>query len=144
MRLLAQIHATGRPRSLQVGAATETELKDKKLRYEDALNSVKAAMNEGVVPGGGATLVYCMRFKDKVLAGIEDEDEKTAVEILFRAIGYPIQQIAENAGVDGRCEPPPRRTALSAPKLLSPLNLKAAQPPFNLPCSASPVLSSRR
>jgi len=86
---------------IKVGAATETELKDKKLRYEDALNSVKAAMNEGVVPGGGATLVYCMRFKDKVLAGIEDEDEKTAVEILFRAIGYPIQQIAENAGVDG-------------------------------------------
>ena len=51
---------------IKVGAATETELKDKKLRYEDALNSVKAAMNEGIVPGGGSTLVYMLRTKDKV------------------------------------------------------------------------------
>lgn len=48
---------------IKVGAATETELKDKKLRYEDALNSVKAAMDEGVVPGGGATLVYMLRTR---------------------------------------------------------------------------------
>ena len=63
---------------IKVGAATETELKDKKLRYEDALNSVKAAMDEGIVPGGGATLVYMLRTKEKVLAGIEDEDERLA------------------------------------------------------------------
>merc|ERR1719198_2787674 len=86
---------------IKVGAATETELKDKKLRYEDALNSVKAAMNEGIVPGGGATLVYCLRFKEQILEQMTDEDEKLAVDILFRAMTYPIQQIAENAGVDG-------------------------------------------
>merc|ERR1719191_304900 len=66
---------------IKVGAATETELKDKKLRYEDALNSVKAAMDEGIVPGGGATLVYLLRTKEKVLATLEDEDEKLAVEL---------------------------------------------------------------
>jgi len=86
---------------IKVGAATETELKDKKLRYEDALNSVKAAMTEGVVPGGGATLVYMLRFKEKILEAVEDEDEALAVEILFRAITAPIMQIAENAGSEG-------------------------------------------
>merc|ERR1719238_316295 len=69
---------------IKVGAATETELKDKKLRYEDALNSVKSAMNEGVVPGGGATLVYMLRTKDKVLATFSDDDgdERLAVDLL--------------------------------------------------------------
>jgi len=86
---------------IKVGAATETELKDKKLRYEDALNSVKAAMDEGVVPGGGSTLVYMLRYKDKVMAEMEEEDEKLAVELLFRAITAPIMQIADNAGVEG-------------------------------------------
>jgi len=86
---------------IKVGAATETELKDKKLRYEDALNSVKAAMTEGVVPGGGATLVYMLRFKEKILESVEDEDEALAVDILFRAITAPIMQIAENAGSEG-------------------------------------------
>ena len=55
------------PNPNQVGAATETELKDKKLRYEDELNSVKAAMDEGIVAGGGATLVYMLRTREKVL-----------------------------------------------------------------------------
>jgi len=86
---------------IKVGAATETELKDKKLRYEDALNSVKAAMTEGVVPGGGATLVYMLRFKEKILESVEDEDEALAIDILFRAITAPIMQIAENAGSEG-------------------------------------------
>jgi len=86
---------------IKVGAATETELKDKKLRYEDALNSVKAAMDEGIVPGGGATLVYLLRTKDKVLATLDDEDEKLAVELLYRAIQAPLMQIAENAGAEG-------------------------------------------
>ena len=86
---------------IKVGAATETELKDKKLRYEDALNSVKAAMDEGIVPGGGATLVYLLRTRDTVLAGIEDEDERLAVDLLYRAITAPIMQIAENAGTEG-------------------------------------------
>jgi chaperonin GroEL len=86
---------------IKVGAATETELKDKKLRYEDALNSVKSAMNDGIVPGGGATLVYLLRTKEKLQALIEDEDEKLAVDILYRAMTYPIIQIAENAGSEG-------------------------------------------
>jgi len=86
---------------IKVGAATETELKDKKLRYEDALNSVKAAMEEGIVPGGGSTLVYLLRTKDKILAEMEDDDERLAVDILFRAIEWPIMQIAENAGEEG-------------------------------------------
>merc|ERR1719263_2540798 len=86
---------------IKVGAATETELKDKKLRYEDALNSVKAAMDEGIVPGGGSTLVYMLRYKEQILATMEDEDEKLAVEILFRAITAPLMQIAENAGTEG-------------------------------------------
>jgi len=86
---------------IKVGAATETELKDKKLRYEDALNSVKAAMTEGIVPGGGATLVYLLRTKEQVLAEMEDEDERLAVDILFRAMQWPIMQIAENAGQEG-------------------------------------------
>jgi len=86
---------------IKVGAATETELKDKKLRYEDALNSVKAAMTEGVVPGGGATLAYMLRTKDKVLAEMADDDERLAVDILYRAITAPIKQIAENSGIEG-------------------------------------------
>ena len=71
---------------IKVGAATETELKDKKLRYEDALNSVKAAMDEGIVPGGGSTLVYMLRYKQQILDAMESDDEKLAVDILFRAI----------------------------------------------------------
>jgi chaperonin GroEL len=86
---------------IKVGAATETELKDKKLRYEDALNSVKAAMEEGIVPGGGACLVYLQRTKEKVLATMNDDDERLAVELLYRAIEAPIIQIADNAGVEG-------------------------------------------
>jgi chaperonin GroEL len=86
---------------IKVGAATETELKDKKLRYEDALNSVKAAMEEGIVPGGGACLVYLQRTKDEVLSQMVDEDERLAVELLYRAIDAPIMQIADNAGIEG-------------------------------------------
>jgi len=86
---------------IKVGAATETELKDKKLRYEDALNSVKAAMDEGVVPGGGSTLVYMLRTRDKILATIEEDDERLAVDLMYRAITAPLMQIAENAGTEG-------------------------------------------
>jgi chaperonin GroEL len=86
---------------IKVGAATETELKDKKLRYEDALNSVKAAMDEGIVPGGGSTLVYLLCTRETVLDGVEDEDERLAVELLYRAITAPLMQIAENAGTEG-------------------------------------------
>ena len=91
---------------IKVGAATETELKDKKLRYEDALNSVKSALEMGVVPGGGATMLYMStdeKLKDSILAKCkpDDEDEKLGVEIMFRSLAGPIKQIAKNAGLEG-------------------------------------------
>tara|TARA_B110001452_G_scaffold66773_1_gene53662 strand:- start:3123 stop:4853 length:1731 start_codon:yes stop_codon:yes gene_type:complete len=86
---------------IKVGAATETELKDKKLRYEDALNSVKSAMNDGIVPGGGSTLVWLLRKEAEVKAVMEGEDEVLAVDILFRAMTWPVVQIAFNAGTEG-------------------------------------------
>ena len=85
---------------IQVGAATETELKDK-LRYEDALNSVKSAMADGIVPGGGSTLVWLLRKEADVKAVMETEDEVLAVDILFRAMTWPVVQIAFNAGSEG-------------------------------------------
>ena len=90
---------------IKVGAATETELKDKKLRYEDALNSVKSALEMGVVPGGGATMLYMSAqesIKEEILAGCkEDEDMKLGVEIMFRSLPAPMKQIAKNAGLEG-------------------------------------------
>lgn len=87
---------------IKVGAATETELKDKKLRYEDALNSVKSARELGVVPGGGACLAHIQDvFKDEVMAAMENEDEAQGAQILFKALGAPAMQVAENAGVEG-------------------------------------------
>ena len=73
--------------SSQVGAATETELKDKKLRYEDALNSVKSAIEMGVVPGGGSTLLYMIKKRDMVMKLFKDDDEKAGADIVFRCVG---------------------------------------------------------
>lgn len=86
---------------IKVGAATETELKDKKLRYEDALNSVKSAIEMGVVPGGGSTLLYMLKKRDEILAGMDDDDEKAGADIVFRSLSAPVMQIAQNAGIDG-------------------------------------------
>ena len=90
---------------IKVGAATETELKDKKLRYEDALNSVKSAIEMGVVPGGGLCMLSMscdMELKERILAGCSvDEDERLGVEIMFRSLSAPIKQIAKNAGLEG-------------------------------------------
>ena len=90
---------------IKVGAATETELKDKKLRYEDALNSVKAAIEMGVVPGGGATMLH-MSTDDSLRKSIVeechvDEDMKLGVDIMFRSLSAPMKQIAKNAGYEG-------------------------------------------
>jgi chaperonin GroEL len=91
---------------IKVGAATETELKDKKLRYEDALNSVKSALEMGVVPGGGACMLHMscdaelkQRIMDACTAG--DEDMRLGVEIMFRSLPAPLRQIAKNAGLEG-------------------------------------------
>ncbi|MEK7649073.1 MAG: chaperonin GroEL [Patescibacteria group bacterium] len=83
---------------LKVGAATETEMKERKYRIEDALSATKAAIEEGIVPGGGVALVRCV----KALDGLSVEgEEKIGVDILRRALEEPIRQIAHNAGKDG-------------------------------------------
>eukprot|EP00527_Entomoneis_sp_CCMP2396_P002718 CAMPEP_0198144770 /NCGR_PEP_ID=MMETSP1443-20131203/18526_1 /TAXON_ID=186043 /ORGANISM="Entomoneis sp., Strain CCMP2396" /LENGTH=587 /DNA_ID=CAMNT_0043808231 /DNA_START=60 /DNA_END=1820 /DNA_ORIENTATION=+ len=87
---------------IKVGAATETELKDKKLRYEDALNSVNSARELGIVPGGGSCLAYLQyAIKDKILAACADEDERQGAMIMIKAMGAPAMQVADNAGIEG-------------------------------------------
>mmetsp|Transcript_1432 Transcript_1432/g.2621 ORF Transcript_1432/g.2621 Transcript_1432/m.2621 type:complete len:594 (+) Transcript_1432:327-2108(+) len=87
---------------IKVGAATETELKDKKLRYEDALNSVDSARELGIVPGGGATLAYLQKtMEDKILDAMNNEDERIGAGILIKSLSAPCMQIAENAGIEG-------------------------------------------
>ena len=85
---------------IKVGAATETEMKEKKLRIEDALNATKAAVEEGIVPGGGTALINVMGAVEKILETVEG-DEKTGVRIVLRALEEPVRQIAANAGKDG-------------------------------------------
>jgi chaperonin GroEL len=83
---------------INIGAATETEMKEKKARVEDALNATRAAVEEGVVPGGGVALVRCIAALDKVEAAGE---EKNGVDLLRRALQEPLRQIAANAGFEG-------------------------------------------
>ena len=83
---------------IEIGAATEVEMKDKKLRIEDALNATRAAVEEGIVAGGGTTLVDIQPALDKIKA---EGDVKTGVEIVRRAIEEPVRQIANNAGLEG-------------------------------------------
>ena len=84
---------------IRVGAATETELKEKKHRVEDALSATRAAVEEGVVPGGGVTFINAIKSLDSVVA--DNEDEETGLAILRRALEAPMMMIAENAGQDG-------------------------------------------
>src|SRR5271154_5608581 len=84
---------------LKVGAATETEMKEKKHRVEDALQATRAALEEGIVPGGGVALLQATKAVD--VDGIEDDDEKTGARIVLRALEEPLRQIAENAGLEG-------------------------------------------
>mmetsp|Transcript_4537 Transcript_4537/g.12803 ORF Transcript_4537/g.12803 Transcript_4537/m.12803 type:complete len:472 (+) Transcript_4537:740-2155(+) len=87
---------------IKVGAATETELKDKKLRYEDALNSVDSARELGVVPGGGACLATLQKeMADTIMAAMDSEDERQGANILIKAMSAPCMQVAENAGIEG-------------------------------------------
>lgn len=87
---------------IKVGAATETELKDKKLRYEDALNSVDSAREMGIVPGGGACLAHLqLELNDKIMDAMEDDDMRQGAAILLRSLTAPCMQVAENAGVEG-------------------------------------------
>jgi chaperonin GroEL len=83
---------------IKVGAATETEMKEKKARVEDALNATKAAVEEGIVPGGGVAFIRALSGLDNLKLG---SDEQIGVEIVKKALEYPIRQIAENAGYEG-------------------------------------------
>ncbi len=83
---------------IRVGAATETELKERKYRIEDALNATRAAVEEGFVAGGGTALINVIGDVDKVEA---EGDEATGVAIVRRALEEPVRQIAENAGLEG-------------------------------------------
>ncbi|QAT43658.1 chaperonin GroEL [Aminipila luticellarii] len=85
---------------IQVGAATETELKERKLRIEDALNATKAAVEEGIVAGGGVALVNAIPAVSKYVETLSG-DEKTGAAIIMRALEEPVRQIAENAGCEG-------------------------------------------
>ena len=85
---------------IKVGAATETEMKEKKLRIEDALNATRAAVEEGVVAGGGTIFVNVIPAVETLLSSVEG-DEKTGVRIVAKALEAPIRQIAANAGLDG-------------------------------------------
>ena len=85
---------------IKVGAATETEMKEKKLRIEDALNATRAAVEEGIVAGGGTAYVNAVSAVEKLIGKVEG-DEKTGVKIIVNALQEPVRQIAKNAGVDG-------------------------------------------
>jgi len=83
---------------IKVGAATETELKEKKARVEDAMHATRAAVEEGIVPGGGVTFIRALSVLEKLKL---DEDEQIGVNIVRRALEEPLRQIAQNAGVEG-------------------------------------------
>jgi chaperonin GroEL len=84
---------------INVGAATETEMKEKKARVEDALHATRAAVEEGIVPGGGVALLWTQKALDKLKR--EDADEMIGVRIVQRALEEPLRQIAQNAGAEG-------------------------------------------
>jgi chaperonin GroEL len=84
---------------IRVGAATESELKEKKARVEDAMHATRAAVEEGIVPGGGVTFVRTQSALDQFK--LEDEDEQIGVGIVRRALEEPLRQIAQNAGHEG-------------------------------------------
>jgi chaperonin GroEL len=84
---------------INVGAATETEMKERKARVEDALHATRAAVEEGIVPGGGVALLRCLNAIDAVKGG--DDDERIGIDIVKRAVEFPTRALADNAGVEG-------------------------------------------
>ena len=85
---------------VRVGAATEPEMQEKKLRMEDALNSTRAAVEEGIIAGGGSAYIHCLEKLENLKESLDDDDEKCGVEIVHDAIQYPLMTIASNAGLD--------------------------------------------
>ena len=86
---------------IKVGAATETEMKEKKARVEDAMHATRAAVEEGIVAGGGVALVRAGKVLDNFKTGGDDPDEQIGVNIIKRALEEPLRQIAQNAGREG-------------------------------------------
>jgi chaperonin GroEL len=86
---------------VKVGAATETEMKEKKARVEDALHATRAAVEEGIVPGGGVALLRARAALDGLDDGIRDPDQRAGVKVVRRAVEEPLRWIAQNAGIDG-------------------------------------------
>jgi chaperonin GroEL len=86
---------------INVGAATEVEMKEKKARVEDALHASRAAVEEGILPGGGVSVIRARKVLDKLKKKIDNQDERAGVDIIHRALSAPIKQIAANAGLDG-------------------------------------------
>jgi chaperonin GroEL len=86
---------------IKVGAATESEMKEKKARVEDAMHATKAAVEEGIVPGGGVALLRAQKNLDKTIKSTKNDDQKIGVRIVRRALEEPIRQIANNAGPEG-------------------------------------------
>jgi chaperonin GroEL len=86
---------------VKVGAATETEMKDRKLRLEDAINATKAAVEEGIVPGGGTTFAHLSPILENWASQELTDEELTGAMIVARALNTPLKQIAENAGQNG-------------------------------------------
>ncbi|MPY72134.1 MAG: chaperonin GroEL, partial [Alphaproteobacteria bacterium] len=84
---------------IRVGGATETEVKEKRDRVEDAMNATRAAVEEGIVPGGGVALLYASRALEKLKP--DNDDQRVGVDIVRRALRSPVRQIADNAGADG-------------------------------------------
>src|SRR3989441_4447519 len=85
---------------INVGAATETEMKEKKARVEDALHATRAAVEEGIVPGGGVAYLRCVKTLEKLAAELEG-DERLGVNIVKRALEQPLRTLCENAGIEG-------------------------------------------
>jgi chaperonin GroEL len=86
---------------IKIGGATETEIKEKKFRVEDALSATRSAVEEGVVPGGGVAYVRVQAALDALLEQVTDQDEATGVRILRRALEEPLRTIVENGGLEG-------------------------------------------
>src|SRR5204863_1165549 len=84
---------------IKVGGATEVEVKEKKDRVDDAMHATKAAVEEGIVAGGGAALLYAIRALENLKAA--NNDQKVGIDIVKKALSYPARQIAENSGTDG-------------------------------------------
>ncbi|MDE7101951.1 MAG: chaperonin GroEL, partial [Bacteroidales bacterium] len=84
---------------IYVGAASEVEMKEKKDRFDDALHATRAAVEEGIVPGGGVAYIRCLSALDKVKA--ENNDEQVGIQIIRRALEEPLRQIVANAGLEG-------------------------------------------